>query len=115
MQDAPDPDTRTATRQAHGHKDLTWKEEIEVSGEQLVSYVKRLAAEGKVRRLRLSEPDGDLVVEVPLTIGVIAGGAVVLAAPVLAVLGAVAAFLTKVKLEIVRDGAAPDASESDAA
>jgi hypothetical protein len=33
-----------------------------------------------------------------------AGGAVVVAAPLLAILGAVVAFVAKVKLEIVRDG-----------
>lgn len=87
----------------------TWTEEIEVAGDTLVAEVKRLAAEGRVRRIRIVEADGDLVLEMPLTIGAIAGGAVVLAAPFLAVLGAIAAFVTKVKIEVVRDGAGPEA------
>lgn len=88
------------------HKKRTWTEEIEVAGDQLVASVKRLAAEGHVKRIRITEPDGDLLVEIPLTIGAIAGGAVVLAAPLLAVIGALAAFVTKVKIEIIRgDGA----------
>ncbi len=86
----------------------TWTEEIEVAGEELVSCVKRLAAEGQVSRIRLVDTDGDIVLEMPLSIGAIAGGAVVLAAPLLAVIGAVAAFVTKVKLEIVRTGDRPD-------
>lgn len=85
----------------------TWTEEIEVAGEELVASVKRLAAEGKVKRIRLVEPDGDIILEMPLTIGAIAGGAVVLAAPMLAVIGALAAFVTKVKIEIVRTDAPP--------
>ena len=47
----------------------TWTEEIEVAGDQLVASVKRWAAEGKVRRVRIAEPDGDLILDVPLTIG----------------------------------------------
>jgi Domain of unknown function (DUF4342) len=86
---------------------LTWTEEIEVAGEELVASVKRLAAEGQVSRIRLIDPDGDIVLEMPLTIGAIAGGAVVLAAPLLAVIGALAAFVTKVKLEVVRNGHPP--------
>lgn len=80
----------------------SWTEEIEVAGEELVARVRQLAAEGSVRRIRLTDPDGGIVLDVPLTLGAIAGGAVALAAPLLAVLGAVAAFVTKVKLEIVR-------------
>ncbi|MFN4159366.1 MAG: DUF4342 domain-containing protein [Gemmobacter sp.] len=91
------------------HKRPTWTEQIEVAGDQLIAQIRKLAAEGSVRRIRITEPDGDLVVEMPLTIGAIAGGAVVLAAPLLAVLGTLAAFLTKVKVEITRDGADPKA------
>jgi hypothetical protein len=90
---------------------VSWTEHIEVAGEDLVASVKRLAAEGKVSRIRLVEPDGDIVLEMPLTIGAIADSAVVLAAPVLAVIGALAAFVTKVKLEVVRNGN-PPAGES---
>ena len=85
----------------------TWTEEIEVTGEELIANVKRLAAEGKVSRIRLIEPDGNIVLEMPLTIGAIAGGAVVIAAPLLAILGAVAAFVSKVRLEVVRNEAPP--------
>ena len=44
----------------------------------------------------------------PLTLGAIAGGAVVLAAPMLAILGALASYVTKVRVEIVRSGAGPN-------
>ena len=84
-------------------------EEIEVAGDELVARIKHLAAEGQVRRVRLIEPDGDIILDMPLTIGAIAGGAVVLAAPLLAVVGALAACVGKVKLEIVRNGNGPPA------
>ena len=43
-----------------------------------------------------------MLLEVPLTTGVAVGGVVTLIAPVLAALGAMAALLTHVKVEIVR-------------
>ena len=90
------------------HSEKTWTQNVELVGDELVSFVKRLAAEGKVQRIRVIESDGDILVDMPLTLGAIAGGAVVLAAPLLAILGVLAAFLTKVKLEIVRSGIAPE-------
>lgn len=85
-------------------KERSWTEEVEVAGAELVDRVKKLAAEGQVRRIRITEPDGDLVLEIPLTIGAVAGGALVLAAPILAAIGALAAFVTRVKIEVVREG-----------
>ena len=94
-------------KDTEGDRKRSWSEEmteeIEVAGEELVARVKELAADAQVRRIRITEPDGDLVLDVPLTLGAITGGAVVLAAPLLAVIGALAAFVTKVKIEIVRD------------
>ncbi len=95
-----------------GNSTHDWVEEIEVTGEKLVAEVKRLAAESRVRRLRVIEPDGDVAVDVSLPVGAIAGGAVVLAAPVLAVIGALAALVAKVKIEIIRDPDAPAEDES---
>ena len=88
-----------------GENKQTWIQEIEVTGENLVKKVKELAAESHVKRVRISEPDGDIALEIPLTYGAIAGGVFVIAAPVLALIGALAAFVTKVKIEIVRDDA----------
>lgn len=101
-----DPSTKSNPHEERGHKP-TWTEQIHVRGDELVACVKRLAAEGQVKRIRVVEPDGDLVLEMPLTIGAIAGGAVILAAPLLAVVGALAAFVTEVKVEIVRSGDQP--------
>lgn len=84
----------------------TFSEQIEVAGAQLVGQVKRLLSEGNARTLRIKEPDGDVVLEINLTVGAFAGGAVVLGAPWLAVLGAIAALATRVSVEIVYDGPA---------
>ncbi|WP_343082290.1 DUF4342 domain-containing protein [Ostreiculturibacter nitratireducens] len=107
-----EPDTKTGkadteAEEAASEKKRSWTEEIEVAGTELVDRVKKLAAEGQVRRIRITEPDGDLVLEIPLTIGAVAGGALVLAAPLLAAIGALAAFVTKVKIEVIREEEKP--------
>ena len=81
----------------------TFTEEIEIAGDKLIERIKEILAEGNVRSLRLKASDGDIVLETPLTIGVVAGGAVALAAPWLAVLGVVAALVTHVTVEVVRE------------
>jgi len=80
----------------------TWIEEIEIAGSQLVERVKDLIAEGKVRRLIIRNAEDKVLVEIPLTAGVAVGGVVTFFAPVLAALGALAALLTRVKVQIVR-------------
>ena len=89
----------------------TFTEEVEVAGHQLVEEITRLIAEGNVRKLRVRSSNDDVVIEVPLTAGAVVGGVVVLAAPWLALLGALAGVLAKVKIEVVRD---VDSSDADA-
>lgn len=82
----------------------SWVEEIEMASDQLVSRVKELIAEGNVRRLIIRKPDGEVMLEVPLTAGVAVGGVFTIVAPVLAALGALAALIVQVKVEVVREG-----------
>lgn len=81
----------------------TLVEEIEVEGRQLVKRVQELIREGNVRRLIIKDNSGKFLLEVPLTIGVVAGGVFALASPVALALSALAGFVAKVKIEIVRD------------
>jgi diacylglycerol kinase family enzyme len=86
----------------------TWTENIEIAGSELVDRTKELIAQGNVRRLIIRNQDGEKLLEVPLTAGVAVGGALTLLAPVLAALGAMAALLTRVKVEIVRTERKPE-------
>jgi hypothetical protein len=96
MSEQQNPDTEQKTK--------TFTEEIEIAGNQVVEQVKELVKEGNVRQLRIKSAEGDDVyLEMPLTIGVVAGGAIALAAPWLAMLGAFAALVARVKIEIVRE------------
>jgi hypothetical protein len=80
----------------------TWIEEIEITGSQMVDRVKELVAEGNVRRVIIRNAEGQSLLEIPLTAGVVVGGAVTLLTPMLAALGAVAGLLARVKIEVVR-------------
>ncbi len=84
-----------------------WHEEIEIASDQLVARVKELVAEGNVRRLIIRGPDEKPILEVPLTAGVAVGGMLTMLAPVLAALGAFAALIAHVKIEIVRETSEP--------
>ena len=80
----------------------TFTEQIEIAASDLVDRTKELIEEGNVRRIIIRNEEDEVLMEVPLTAGVVVGGAVTIVAPVLAALGALAALLTHVKIEVVR-------------
>ena len=74
------------------------KEEFFVRGNELVEKVKELVTKGNVTKIRVKQDD-KVLVEIPMTAGVV--GAVL--APQLAVVGAVAALVSKCTVEIEKD------------
>jgi len=74
-------------------------EKFTVSGSQLVDKVKQLIHEGNIRKVRLLH-EGRTVIEIPLSIGAPAVAIGILAAPVLAALGAFAALVTECTIEV---------------
>lgn len=71
------------------------KEEIFVRGSELVEKVKELVKKGNVTKIVVKQ-DGKVLVEVPVTAGVVGA----LLAPQLAIIGAVAALVSKCTVEI---------------
>ena len=78
---------------------MTTKEKFTISGSQLVEKVKQLIHEGNIRRVRLLH-EGRTVIEIPLSIGAPAAAIGILAAPVLAAIGAFAALVTECTIEV---------------
>lgn len=66
-------------------------EEVKVTGEMLVSTIRALLHEGNIRRIIIKNEEGRTLIEIPLTIGVVA----TLLLPVWAAIGALAALATK--------------------
>lgn len=83
-------------------RERTFGEEFEVAGSELVEFVKKLIREGNVRRIIIRNEKGEVLMEIPLTAGVVVGGVLTLFAPVLVALGAMAVLLTSVKVEVIR-------------
>lgn len=102
-----EPSGEGTSQQGSAKGKQTWVEEIEIAGSQLVEQAKQLIAEGNVRRLIIRSQDDKVILEIPLTAGVVVGGVVGLAAPLLAALGALAALIAKVKVQIVRSEDTP--------
>ncbi len=79
-------------------------EVYQIQANQLVERVKELVAEGNASRIIIKH-DGRTIVEIPVTVGVVGA----LLAPELAVLGAIAAAVSRCTIEIVRaPGDTPD-------
>lgn len=66
------------------------QEHYSVSGDKLVSKVKEIIKEGNARKIIIKNEEDKTLIEFPLTIGAVG----VLAAPVVAAIGALAALVT---------------------
>lgn len=78
-------------------------EEFTVAGSELLDQVKRLIAEGNVRRVYIKNSEGRTLLEVPLNAGVAITVVTAAVAPVLVAVGAIAAMLTQATVGVERD------------
>jgi hypothetical protein len=74
----------------------TWAQNFECNGDSLLSRIADLMLDGNVRRLIVCQPDGAVILEVPINPGLN------LLPPTVAALRTVANTVSRVKLEIVR-------------
>ena len=74
-------------------------EKFTVAGSQVVEKVKQLIHEGNIRKVRLLH-DEKTIIEIPLSVGAPATAVVILAAPLLAAVGAFAALITECTIEV---------------
>lgn len=77
----------------------TRMDSFKVSGENLLKKVKELIKEGNVRKIIIKDKNDRVIVEFPLTFGVV--GAVI--APILAAVGAIAALIGECTISVERD------------
>jgi hypothetical protein len=73
-------------------------EEVRVKGAELGDKVKELLHEGNVRRIIVRNGEGQTVMEIPVTAGVV----VAVIAPILTALGAIAALAAEWSIEVQR-------------
>ena len=82
-------------------------EKFTVDGSQVVEKVKELIHQGNIRRVRLIHK-GRPLIDIPLSVGVPVAAAAVLAAPLLAAVGAIAALVTECTIEVERTEDTPE-------
>jgi Domain of unknown function (DUF4342) len=75
-------------------------EEFRVQGDELVSRVKDLIHAGNIRRIILKNESGHVLIEIPLTVGVVGGVLGAAFFPVLAAVGAIGAVVAHLTLVI---------------
>jgi hypothetical protein len=73
-------------------------EEINVLGRDLVEKVKSLLHEGNVRRVIIKDDKGHTFMEIPVTVAAVG----VIAAPILAAIGALSALVAKFTIVVER-------------
>jgi hypothetical protein len=85
-------------KKATKKQEMFSSEQIKVYGSELVEKVKELVKEGNVRRIIIKGERNKVLMEIPVTVAVIG----VVFAPVLAAVGALAALVSKVTIEVER-------------
>jgi hypothetical protein len=74
-------------------------EEFQFSGDTLIAKVKEIIRAGNVRRVIIKNEEGRVLIDVPLTLGVVG----TLLAPQLAAIGAIAALVLKGSIVIEKE------------
>jgi hypothetical protein len=74
-------------------------EEFQFSGDTLLAKIKEILREGNIRRVVIKNEDGRVLIDIPLTIGVVG----TLLAPQLAAIGAIAALVLKGSILIEKE------------
>ncbi|MEG4817615.1 DUF4342 domain-containing protein [Microcoleus sp. K5-D4] len=77
-------------------------EEVKINGDDLVTKVKELIHEGNIRRIIIKNEEGRILVEVPLTVGVVGGVIGAALFPVIAAVGAIGALVAHMTIIIER-------------
>ena len=72
------------------------KEYYKVSGDKLLTKIKQIIKEGNARKIIIKNEEGKKLIEFPINIGAVG----VLAAPLIAAVGAMAALLTNCQIEV---------------
>ncbi len=72
--------------------------EFKVKSQELLKKVEELIREGNVRRIIIKDADGKVFIEIPLSVGVIG----MIAAPIVAAIGALAGVVANFTVEVIK-------------
>ncbi|MDJ0795879.1 MAG: DUF4342 domain-containing protein [Calothrix sp. MO_167.B12] len=83
-------------------KEKVKSEEFKISGDVLVAKIKELIHQGNIRRIIIKNEEGNTLIEIPMTVGVIGGAIGAAFFPVLAAIGVIGAMVTHLTIVIER-------------
>lgn len=72
--------------------------EFKVRSQELLKKIEELIREGNVRRIIIKDADGKVFIEIPLSVGVIG----MIAAPIVAAVGALAGVVANFTVEVIK-------------
>lgn len=87
-------------------------EEFKISGDSLVAHIKALIQRGNIRRIIIKNEEGQALIEIPLTVGVIGGTLGAALFPVVAAVGVIGAMVAHITVVIERQDLPNDADPS---
>jgi hypothetical protein len=102
IQDVPPLDEIESTSATvdTSQEDKVRVEEFKISGNELVTKVKDLIHQGNIRRIILKTEEGNTLIEIPLTVGVVGGVVSAALFPIVAALGVIGALVTHLTVVI---------------
>ncbi|MEM9483398.1 MAG: DUF4342 domain-containing protein [Cyanobacteria bacterium P01_F01_bin.116] len=115
----PESEPTTTTEPAAQSADKVTLEELKISGDALVVKVKELIHQGNIRRLIIKNDEGQTLIEIPMTVGVISGVISAVFFPVIAAVGVIGAMVAHLTIVIERqetditDGVEDESSKKD--
>jgi hypothetical protein len=83
------------------------KEEFRVRGDAVIAKIKEILHEGNIRRITIQNEEGNTLIEIPLTIGVVG----FLLLPVWAAIGAIAALAANLNIVVEKIEPTPGDSQ----
>nr|WP_225938507.1 DUF4342 domain-containing protein [Leptothermofonsia sichuanensis] len=75
-------------------------EEFKISGDALVARIKELIHQGNIRRIILKTEEGNTLIEIPMTVGVVGGVLSAALFPVIAAIGVIGAMVAHLTVVI---------------
>ena len=83
-------------------------EEFSINGDALVGKVKELLHQGNIRRIIIKNEESRVLIEIPMTAGVVGGVMSVVFFPVIAALGAIGALVAHLTIVVEKKDEEPE-------
>lgn len=98
--------TEQTTTEQKTAEQPTWTQEFEVESEQLLANIKGILRQGNARRIIIRKHNDDVLLDLPLPVGIGAAVLAVYLTPFIAVITAIVGVAVRLKVQVIRRGAA---------